>query len=91
MHVSINKELKIECEKELDNSIFDNWSQTLLWSRNVKRSILGFSCAERGSYMNMFLWLLDFVAPSNNIFRSFSIWYVIIQLSLSDSSYIIWL
>ena len=42
MHASINKELKIECENESDYSFLDNWSQTLLWSRNVQRSISGF-------------------------------------------------
>ena len=32
-----------------------------------------FSCIERSNYMNMFLWLLDFVTPLNNFFRCFSI------------------
>ena len=37
--------------------------------------------------MNMFLWLLEFVRPSNNFFQSFSILvHIIIQLSLSGSS-----
>ena len=30
-------------------------------------------CTERGSYMNMFLWLLDFVTLLNNFFGSFII------------------
>ena len=38
-----------------------------------QRSISGFPCTERSSYMNMFLWLLDFVTPSNNFYPSFSI------------------
>ena len=44
-------------------------------------------CSERGIYMNVFLWLLDFVTPSNNFsFEVLVFWYIIIQLSLSDSS-----
>ena len=31
------------------------------------------SLTERSSYMNVFLWLLDFVTPLNNFFQSFSI------------------
>ena len=35
--------------------------------------------------MNMFLWLLDFVTPSNNFFEVLVFWHIIIQLSLSGS------
>ena len=46
------------------------------------------SCTERCSYMNMFLWLLDFVTPLNNFFEVLVFWYIIIKLSLSGPSYI---
>ena len=35
--------------------------------------------------MNMFLWLLDFVTPSNIFLKVLVFWYIIIQLSLSGS------
>ena len=40
--------------------------------------------------MNAFLWLLDFVIPSSNfLFEVLVFWYMVIQFSLSGSSYII--
>ena len=63
-HVSINKELEIECENELDCSILDN----LIMTMQCEKVNFRFSCTERGSYMNMFLWLHDFVTPLNNFF-----------------------
>ena len=82
------KEFKIECENELD--CLRRLKSNLIMTKQCQKVSFRFSCTESGSYINMFMLLLDFVIPLNIFFLEITVfWYIIIQLSLSGSSYII--
>ena len=69
----------------------ENWffylrqlKSNLIMITQCQKVNFSFCCTQRGSYMNMFLWLLDFLTPSNNFFEVLLFWYnnTIISLRL---------
>ena len=87
--------------------VFDNlwsrkmavWPQQLFYFRQLKSTLIRIMQCQKVNFRvflywkrKMFLWFLDFVTLSNYFFFEVLVfWYIIIQLSLSGSTYITWL